>query len=157
MDEQALRQLIEDIDALSIEGEPRSHTFPMPNFGKPADPDRYMFVTANQAGLVQLARIFLVAADSPTDTEAGARATTVDEPLIQVLDDPGDMAIGWVQRVEIVPVSDEVHARRRNEEWKRDRFALLGCAFVGLFLVFLMMSGVLLWGAIFTGNSDWLP
>lgn len=152
MNDQALQQLIDGIDALPVDEAPRAHTF-----GVKPDPRRYLYVTANQAGLIQLARTCLVAAISPIELENGARPITVDEPLDQALDGPDDAFIGWIHRTDVVPISDEIQARRRAKAWRSDRLALLGCGLVGSLLMFLLVSGVLLWGAIITGKADWLP
>ena len=150
MNNEAIRKLVEDIETLHFDGEPRSQI----SSGKP---DHYIFITANQCGLVRLARSFLIAALSPPDKEAFTHPPIVDEPDSQILNSPSDLAIGWIHHAEVVPIPDDVILNRKRDAWTNDRFALYGCGFIAFVLLFLLMSGVCFWTSIIAGNPRWKP
>lgn len=142
MDDDSLRRIIAEIDELPRDGEPRSHAW----IEKPTN---YVGLMANKAGLVSLARAFLLAAVSP---DAGPRLTSIDEPHLQVMKSKDDVAIGWIQQADVVPIPQEDIEARQREAWRNDRFFLLGCSLIGFVVLFLVISGLGLWIGIISGS-----
>jgi hypothetical protein len=144
MNDETLQKLIAEIDGAPRDAAPQSHI----SVGKPQG---YIFVIANRAGLIQLARAFLTAALTPIDSEVGARPTQIDESLSQVHTQPGDLVIGWIEHSESVPISEPVIANRKRQAWKNDGFMTIGCFAMGIAGLFLMISGLIFWIALVAG------
>jgi len=145
MDDALLRRIIAEIDEFSRDGEARSHIW----MGKPAN---LVFITANRDGLISLARALLMAALSPTSGVGGSRPVTIEDTHLQILNSKEDVAIGYIENAEVVPIPEETVAERKRQARKNNRFALLGCALVGFILSSLIVSGLSLWIGIVTGK-----
>ena len=114
-------------------------------------------LSGNRSGLIALARALLLAAASPASTFEEREVVQVEEEDIWVLDRPNDVAIGYIEHRDVVPPSPEELKRARDAAWRNDRGCLLGCAAIGFVLLFLMVSGIILWVGIFLGNPRFMP
>lgn len=145
MDEAQIQKLIDEIDQHHQVGEPRMQIFQ----GKPLG---FIFLMANRDGLIRLARLFLVAAMSPIDPATGAWPVEVDVEGV-VVDEKSDLILGSIELTSTVPISDAVLAERRKEAWNEDGCFVIGLWTVGLGLLFLLVSGLVFWIGLLTG--DW--
>ena len=145
MDDESLRRIIAELDDCPDDTEPRSRIVA----GKP---DPFLFLAANKSGLISLSRTCLIAALSPQQSsQANVNVTRVPETHVQIWESRGDFLLGWIERSETIPIPKEVEAERRQMSWQKDRLTLLGCAIIGFIVLFLLISGVLFWGAVLTG------
>ena len=146
MDQGALKKLLDDLDRLAVEGEPRSQI----TIGFPPSS---LFVTANQSGLMSLARTFLLAAlTRSSSSDRHSRLTQIPESHVQVVESDSDSAIVWIEHSERVPIPKEVIAPFRKEARANGRLLTLGCGIVAVVILTLIVSGMIFWFAIFTGE-----
>lgn len=139
MNLEKIQRLIDEIDALPPSAEARAQITRI-------KPEGYLLVTANQSGLIQFARAFLKAALEPIQSGH----LPFDAPLeMQVLNSSNDCKIGLIEHAEIVPIPDAVIAQRRRSVWWKDGFWHLGCATMGFLILFILISGILFWIAVF--------
>jgi hypothetical protein len=135
MNDNQLQQLIDSLRELEQPEQCRSHIV----VGRPAN---MIFITANQAGFIRIARACLEAASHPIE-ENDCRSEPVslmtgDE---QVMLGPHDLVFGYLQRMETWPEPNEFIKERESRARKADRMALLGCGFV-IFLGCSLVAGI---------------
>ena len=118
-------------------------------------PSICFIVTANRAGCLELARMFLTAAIKPIESDdCLSKPVILSDPDMQVFSSESktDLLLAGIQRMEQWPESDAAIHQRNFKPRLRDRIALLGCAAFALGLIFLLIGGVGFWWMIFTGE-----
>lgn len=150
MSYEVIARVLEELERLPIEEPPRSQI----ETGSPAD---YLFITANRSGLLSWSRAFLRAAlQAPAEHKVDRSPERLDFDHDQVIADKRGFALGFIEHASVVPLSPEVLTRRRRAAWRNDRYLLVGCALIGFFVMFLIVSGVMLWFGLIFGR-EWVP
>lgn len=121
------------------------------------NPPDLIGLSGNRSGLIALARALLLAAAGPVSASDHRELVQMEEEDVWVLDRPNDVAITYIEHRDVVPPSPEELERESDAAWRNDRGWLLGCAVIGFMLLFLMVSGVILWVGIFLGNPRFMP
>lgn len=130
MDDQELLSLAASLEALADQSLARVQR---------AEPARVIGVTANRSGFLRLAAWCLRAAVEPIKLGTGrSRPVQVTLPHGNVVRDETDLVLGFLERQEDWPSPEVMAARGR----RRDRFALLSCAILGLVLLFVFSVGI---------------
>lgn len=150
MSHEVIASVLEELESLPIEEPPRSQIVT----GSPAD---HLFIAANRDGLLSWSRAFLRAAlHEPVEHSVDRKPERLDFDHDQVMGDKRAFALGFIEHASVVPLSREFLQQRQRVAWRTDRFALLGCALIGFFVMFLIISGVMLWFGLIFGR-EWVP
>ena len=148
MDDEAIQQFINEIDRLPHIDEPRSRMFS-------GHPSPYVFVEGNKAALLRFGRHFLAAAVAPEVTrpnELGRAVDVTSETLKQVIHPTNCIGIGWIRRVPTEMLTEESIDRDTHRIARTGLLLKLGCGLVVCFLLFLFVSGIILWIVVLAGD-----
>ena len=148
MDDSQITHMIKSLEGEFADCERKTHI-------KVGKPDFYLFVTANRAGCLEIARTFLKAAIEPIDAEVcHSKPVPVEDSDMQVLDElkRTDFFLGGVMRRESWPEPNGIIQQIAFESRTRDKIALLGCAIASLLMLCLIGGGVAFWLMLFTGQ-----
>ncbi len=143
MDDETIREILTRFDD-SIADNAKS------NFRK-EHPRNWVFAIGNKAGLLCLAKTFLRASIEPIrEGVSESKPVVVDQPHLQVVQNKNDFQVGFVQRTEDWPATDDIWVRRKQNARAIDRVFLLGCGVIAFIFIFLLIGGVTYWWSIWS-------
>lgn len=100
-------------------------------------------LTANRAGFLRLAAMFLHAATlTIPDDDCRSKPLAVDQRLEQIGGTDADRFIAFAQRMETWPEAEAMIEQRKRRTLKNDLLPLLGCGLVAFVVLLFFMIGV---------------
>ena len=134
MDDNQLIALAASLEAESAEA--KTHI-------KRCNPHQMASLTANRAGFMRLAASCLQAAAAPiAEEDYRSRAMQILPPHDQIVDHDSDLIIGFLQRMETWPESNEYLEARKKRALRNDNLALLTCGVMASILLFIIVAGI---------------
>ena len=115
----------------------------------------WLIVSANRAGCLSLARAFLMAAVEPIEPDRfDSKPIHVPEDDMQIFsfENKRDRIFLWFQRRETWPMPNGLVQRIVKEMRTGERLKLLGCAVFAFAMISLMVSGIVFWCMMLSGE-----